>query len=337
MSAQRVVVEVLDSHGRVRTRDRIELVPGQAGATLGRSAAADVIVDDPHAAGLHASIALAEDGTLRVTDLGSLNGIVVDGTRHRGGRDLPVPGGLLQVGRTRLRLRTAGETLAAEKPDHGITADLARNVPWVGFWTAALWIGLVVYSAWLEAPRDLPTVVASSLTYALAIAAAWVAVWALLTRVLQGEWRWATHAAIFFGVSAAAFLLDLLLDVGWFAFALPQFGLRESLLWTAGLVAVLYGHLANVSAARRRTLALFAVALPVLVVGSASWVQMRNQSRDVNYIDVREQIFPPALRIRAGTSTDEYFGAAAKLKQVADDKRKSTPSGDADAPDAAEE
>jgi len=204
-------------------------------------------------------------------------------------------------------------------------------------WAAVLWIALVVYTVWLEAPRDLPTVIASSLTYALAVAAAWIAVWALLSRVLQGEWRWAKHAAVFFGVTAVAFVVDAVLDVAWFSFALPQFDLRDALLWAIGLALLLYGHLSTISSAKRRTLMFFAGALPVLAVGSATWIQARNQVRDVNFIDVREQLFPPALRIRAGMGSDEYFTEAAALRQRADDKRRNTPSGDADPPAAAEE
>jgi putative nucleotidyltransferase with HDIG domain len=50
--------------------------------TIGRSAQADVVVDEPSLSRLHAAIAVA-DGVATIEDLGSTNGVLVNGVRHQ--------------------------------------------------------------------------------------------------------------------------------------------------------------------------------------------------------------------------------------------------------------
>ncbi|MYT96317.1 MULTISPECIES: FHA domain-containing protein [unclassified Streptomyces] len=74
---------------------------------IGRSAEADVPLDDPDVSRLHCAVTVAEDGRVSVADLGSTNGTSLDGTEVR---DRPVrfpPGALLRLGESTLRL-TAG-------------------------------------------------------------------------------------------------------------------------------------------------------------------------------------------------------------------------------------
>ncbi|MFJ4968911.1 FHA domain-containing protein, partial [Streptomyces sp. NPDC088755] len=74
---------------------------------IGRSAEADVPLDDPDVSRLHCAVTVSEDGRVSVADLGSTNGTSLDGTEVR---DRPVrfpPGALLRLGESALRL-TAG-------------------------------------------------------------------------------------------------------------------------------------------------------------------------------------------------------------------------------------
>lgn len=74
---------------------------------IGRSAEADVPLDDPDVSRLHCAVTVSEDGRVSVADLGSTNGTSLDGTEVR---DQPVrfpPGALLRLGESALRL-TAG-------------------------------------------------------------------------------------------------------------------------------------------------------------------------------------------------------------------------------------
>ncbi len=61
---------------------RFTVSPG--GTVVGRSRDCDVVLEDPDVSRHHARIALAEDGTWLVEDLGSTNGVAVNGARIQG-------------------------------------------------------------------------------------------------------------------------------------------------------------------------------------------------------------------------------------------------------------
>ncbi|OKJ76027.1 FHA domain-containing protein [Streptomyces sp. CB02460] len=71
---------------------------------VGRSAEADVPLDDPDVSRLHCEVTVSEDGRVAVADLGSTNGTTLDGAEVH---DRPVrlaPGALLRLGESTLRL-----------------------------------------------------------------------------------------------------------------------------------------------------------------------------------------------------------------------------------------
>ncbi|HEY5834123.1 FHA domain-containing protein, partial [Streptomyces sp.] len=73
-------------------------------ARIGRSADADVPLDDPDVSRLHCEVAVDPDGRVTVADLGSTNGTTLAG-RPVGPRPLPFPpGALLRIGESSLRL-----------------------------------------------------------------------------------------------------------------------------------------------------------------------------------------------------------------------------------------
>ncbi|CAM5734299.1 FHA domain-containing protein OS=Streptomyces alboniger OX=132473 GN=CP975_13470 PE=4 SV=1 [Streptomyces alboniger] len=75
---------------------------------IGRSADADVPLDDPDVSRLHCAVTVATDGRVSVADLTSTNGTTLDGTRV-GTRPVRfAPGALLRLGESALRLTPAG-------------------------------------------------------------------------------------------------------------------------------------------------------------------------------------------------------------------------------------
>ncbi|MBB6076006.1 FHA domain-containing protein [Streptomyces paradoxus] len=75
---------------------------------IGRSADADVPLDDPDVSRLHCAVTVSADGRVAVADLNSTNGTTVNGTRV-GARVVPfAPGALLRIGESALRLAPAG-------------------------------------------------------------------------------------------------------------------------------------------------------------------------------------------------------------------------------------
>ncbi|WP_211833568.1 FtsK/SpoIIIE domain-containing protein [Streptomyces asiaticus] len=72
---------------------------------IGRSADADVPLDDPDVSRLHCAVTVAEDGRVTIADLGSTNGTAADGVPV-GTQPVPLePGALLRIGESALRLR----------------------------------------------------------------------------------------------------------------------------------------------------------------------------------------------------------------------------------------
>ncbi|MEV3992906.1 FtsK/SpoIIIE domain-containing protein [Streptomyces sp. NPDC049837] len=82
---------------------------------IGRSADADVPLDDPDVSRLHAAVTVTESGRVTVADLGSTNGTTLDGAEV-GTRPVRLaPGALLRLGESSLRL-TAGPPTADGAP-----------------------------------------------------------------------------------------------------------------------------------------------------------------------------------------------------------------------------
>ncbi|MYX10406.1 FHA domain-containing protein [Streptomyces sp. SID8375] len=74
---------------------------------IGRSADADVPLDDPDVSRLHCAVTVEPDGSVSVADLHSTNGTAVDGT-DLDERPAPLrPGTLLRIGESALRLQSA--------------------------------------------------------------------------------------------------------------------------------------------------------------------------------------------------------------------------------------
>jgi hypothetical protein len=323
-----VVVETLGSHGRLHARDRVPLTPERQQVTIGRSPLADVVLDDPYIAPLHASIEVAPDGAILVTDLGTVNGIVVGGRRHRGAHKMAVPSGLLQVGRTRLRVRSTREQSAPEKPDHAAVFP-ERGSPALGALAGGLaCVAYITYQAWLDAPRDVAAAIAVAAIWAAFAAGLWISLWALLSRVMQGEWHWAWHCAILFIVVAVYALSEIVFDLAWFAFSLPRWGSRDLVMAALALGAALYWHLIHASGASRRRLGLIAALLPATLAAAGFWLQSRVQDHNVNYIAVVPKVFPPVLRIGKADGLRGYFEEAARLKASADAKLARVPPGE---------
>ncbi|MEO3978149.1 FtsK/SpoIIIE domain-containing protein [Streptomyces sp. CAU 1734] len=87
--------------------------------SVGRSAGADVPLDDPDVSRLHCEVTVGDDGLITVADLGSTNGTHLDG-RPVGEHPVALPpGALLRLGESTLRLTAGGRAAArvATVPD----------------------------------------------------------------------------------------------------------------------------------------------------------------------------------------------------------------------------
>jgi hypothetical protein len=320
MTVETILIESLDSHGRVQWRERFTLTEKWRKLTIGRSIHADVTLDDPHAAALHASLEVTPEGRVLANDLGSVNGLIVGGRRCRDAHDLELLDNTLQVGRTRLRVRTAHEVLSPEAPDHSRPSSLVHEPMWImGVGAAACGLQSM-YNSWVGAPRDLAAGIVSSLAIWIGVVAVWVAFWGLLSRVMQGEWRWIRHAAIVLSVAAIFSAIVGVIDLGWFAFAMPPWNHLNSWIGAVALGCALYLHLINAANLTAMRAAQIACILPLLIAGGNEWLQGRSLRHNVNYIDARVRIYPPFLRLRASDMVNDYFKTIGNLREEADKK-----------------
>ena len=288
--------------------------------TLGRSVKADVTVDDEHVAPFHASLQIAPDGGILATDLGTTNGIVVSGKRYRAAQQMALTGGELQVGRTRLRVRTGHEVLPPEKADHLDSAARLHQPAWLAAASLLALAALAIYTSWLGAPQDLLADATKLLGSMALLLALWVFVWALLSRIMRGEWRWLQHIAISAGAIVLYLCADTLFDISAFAFSVPS--QDGSLAW---LGAAVFGcavclHLIHASTLSARSSAQIAAIVALTVLCAGYWWLQRPLSRDVNYIASGIPLFPPSLRLKAAEPADVYFRALASLRDSADKK-----------------
>ncbi|MFF3749970.1 FHA domain-containing protein [Streptomyces sp. NPDC002018] len=86
---------------------------------IGRSADADVPLDDPDVSRIHCAVTVGDDGRVSVADLGSTNGTTLEGVAV-GERPVPLaPGALLRLGESALRLTSGGRPAALSTAPDG--------------------------------------------------------------------------------------------------------------------------------------------------------------------------------------------------------------------------
>ena len=322
-----MILEVVDAQGgRVPMRLRLDSLP----LTVGRGYANDVILDDPYVDARHARIALDESGALVVEDLGSVNGLVAQGSPARRVQVAAGTGAEVRVGRTLLRFRDPDEPVPPALPDVAApAAPVERPHPAEG-WAASRWVQLAVSAAaagavavttWLESyERSSASGVLSAALAFVLMAALWAGVWAVAGRVVVQRFRFPGH----FAVASAALLVALVLGTldEWITFLLPGSAVSGLLGVVGGLwlmAALVAGHLSLASAMpqrRRWRAGLVTSAVLVGLGGAMALVQ------DEGFSDVPEfdGVLKPAGAGWIPAGTVEDFGRdAAELKEQVDE------------------
>jgi len=209
------LIEVFERDGRPGRSTSVHRWP----LTLGRALDNDVVLDDPHVAAHHATLAPDSQGRLQLVVGDSVNGVTVGRTRHTAGAQLLLPpeGTELQLGAVRLRLRLPGETLAPERP----LPVLGRAHLLGPLLAGVLVLLLALLDHWVsidpgaDAAAWLP--VAVGLPLALV---AWCSLWALASKLFQHRFDFSGHLRIVLPWLLAIEAVDLLLtplaaSLGW--------------------------------------------------------------------------------------------------------------------------
>jgi hypothetical protein len=271
------LLEVIGRDGRVAQTLDVRQWP----LTLGRSLAADVVLDDPHVAPLHATLHAGDDGALTLDVGDTRNGVRQGRAHHPGGSRVAVPpgGATWQIGGLTLRLRTPAETLAAEQP---LPADAARQALPMLAVAGALAV-LALFNHWLsldpgaEAMDWLPLLAGLPLLLGL-----WAGLWALASKLFQHRFEFGAHLRLVLPVALAVEALDTVLPPLAAALDLPLLWRLVTPLQLAALLWLLYRHLALVLPQARRAVATFvatAALAGATVAVTATWRSVDRWSR----------------------------------------------------------
>ncbi len=303
------LLEVIGRDGRVAQTLDVRQWP----VTLGRSLAADVVLDDPHVAPLHATLQAGDDGRLTLDVGDTANGVRVGRQVHARGSRVPVsPGGTTwQIGGLTLRLRTPDETLPAEQP---LPADGRRAVvPMLA--TATALAVLALLNHWLsldpgaEVMDWLPVV--GGLPMVLAV---WAGAWATASKLFQHRFEFGLHLRLALPWVLAVEAIDFVVPPLAAALDLPLLWRLVTPLQLAIGTWLVFRHLALVLPQARRALATFVSAAALAgtaVAVTSTWRSVDRWSR-APYMSTLPM---PATLWGAPDATDALAGDLAPLAE----------------------
>ncbi len=319
------VVDVLDRDGHPRQTFTVTAWP----LRIGRALDNDIVLGDVHVAPHHLSIAPDATGlALQVAD--TRNGVALGRRRLASGTSTPLaadgaPVDLL-LGRTALRLRLPGHTMAPEvalAPDGSLTRQVGSLLL-----AAMLLIAGTLFTTYLETdPDGFSRAAGSALLAGLLGAAVWCSTWALLSKTFTRQARFGWHLRVFLYASLALMAVGVLPALLAFAFSWPWLTDFDFVGAIAVIAAALYFHLLAVEQTRHRMLKWAAATCAVVGVAVAFWFNMQrtDQLGDELYMS---HLFPPALRLARPASVESFVDSLATLQAPLDKKAKEPARGD---------
>lgn len=305
-----------------RRRERV----GGDTLSIGRAFDNDVVVDDPHVAAHHLRLNRDADGVWTARDLGSRNGLQLEGRRGSLAEVTLAPGTVLRIGRTSLRLRRGDEAVAPELPL------VQGRSPWpMALLATAAVLALALLDLHLGETGEAKFV--RYLTALLALAAVvllWTSAWSVISRIFHGHASFGRHLRIAACGLLAYSLLDLAGDYGAFALSAPA--LSRFVYVGAWLLfgATCLAHLRALGAARPRLKAIVVVALVALGIATQTLKLADGRATSGQPVTL-QRLAPPWMRLVDAQPAAVFFDDAAKLRAGLDAARAEPPGeGDAD-------
>jgi len=304
------VVEILDRDGHAR-----QVVPvWHWPVTIGRAIDCDVVLDDPHVAARHATLADG-DGTLGLHVGDSVNGARLPNKHIAAGQrvDLP-PGEVFQLGGTRLRVRRASDPVAPEKALALEPAGSRRSL----FVLALALMAWSVAEQWLNTDPGgrltdyLPVLVGSP-----ALLAVWCGLWALGSKLFHHRFEFWPHARIAVSYLLVLAVTGLLLPLAAYALSWAFLSRIVGFVGGAVLCAMVLQHLMLILPSRRRALAM---GMGAVFVASVAVMLIRGyQVNDRFFAELYvTTLAPPALRLAPAVTTARFLDESRHLKALLD-------------------
>jgi hypothetical protein len=307
-------VEILSRHNEIAARFRLS----EPEARIGRGYNNDIIVDDPYVAAEHLHLFRDESGQLVVEDLGSTNGIYLNGGQQRLARIVVDGKQPIRIGQTLLRIRDGS---FAVEPERVGSPDRNRLPIVLAALLAIALLGLDEARIWLVQTVEVqPTTYLGPLLGMVITVLGWAGMWALLSRIFSGS-SW--------------FLRNLLITlIGGLAMALysmtAQFA-AYAVTWSAGVTysfaaiwligaIMCFFHLQKIGPPRPWLKGSVIAGLLVVAVTTQA-LQLSEAFFKSGRQNTARLLMPPWLRIAPLHDEAAFFGEIAKLKAKHDEDR----------------
>jgi len=326
------LIETLDRDGQPRQILRVSQWP----VRIGRAIDCDLVLDDPHVAAHHATLAWRDDG-LHVEPAATVNGVRLGHSVIAPGSTPSLPAsGLMTMGATTLRVRLAGAALAPEQRlldlhhyerRHAVTLMVLILV-------AALWKG---FDLWLSTvPGSTSAALAWGYLSAPAGLVIWCAVWAIGSMIFQRRFAFWAHLHVTLTWLLIAVLTQAVAEQLAFALSIPAIDKLGRLVFVGALAMMMWRHMGLVLPQRRRAFAI-AIGSAVAVGGGLLLVDRSVQQEPLIGDLYLGTISLPAVRLAKPVPADAFVKSAAPLEKTlshwakpGDDDDDEPPGGDDD-------
>lgn len=319
------ILEVVDRDGQARHSVVVRRWPLRVGRALDNH----MVLSDPFVAPHHFQVEAGEEGLQLSVDATS-NGVQVGRKRLHSGEQhrWPADSAPLELiaGRTRLRLRSAAEAIAAELPLAGLATRSRRWVP--SLVAAGVLLAMLLFITYLDTDPDaLGRASAGLLLAAVSVTAVWCGLWALLSKTFTRQARFGWHLRVFLFAGSALLAVDHLPGLLAFALSWSWVSNFDFIALYAVAAATLYYHLLAVELSRPKLLRASAFAGCAVAVALTLWFNMQRNERFGEELYM-SHLYAPALRLARPASVDQYLEGVAALQGALDDKAKLPTRGD---------
>lgn len=311
------VLELLGREAQVLRVQRVTQWP----LRIGRSAACELVLDDPHLAAEHAQLDWTDAGP-QLQLQPSLNGGWLGERRLQAGEVVDLEASSqFQLGASQLRWRSLGATLAPEQPLeshlhrlHAQHLHLRPGLLTVLVWLL-FWLALLAGQQWSQLNPGGPwTDYSVALLGPLAGLLAWAGFCALLTQLFRRRFPFAAHLRIALRLLILRLLLGLALPALAYAFSWPRLMALDDLIDLFGL-ALLLGWHARLIWPARRTQTRIAIGLTALAcLGLGLEIAYRQQQQYGLGPAYLSALPPPALRLVEPKPVDELIASLRPLE-----------------------
>jgi hypothetical protein len=300
-------VEILSRQRDVTARYRI------AGpqVRIGRGYENDVVVDDAYVAASHLRIFRDQTGQLIAEDMGSANGTFIEGGKIRLTSIALHGSSPIRIGQTFLRVRQIDH---AVEPERIARAEQSILPILLAVVLMTLVLGTAALNVWLSETSEprASSYMTSLLTFA-AVPVVWAGLWALLSRIISGHFRFLRNLLIGLCGLFVVMLSDPFAQFSAFALNWPVVDTYEYVADWSMLAAVCFLHLREIGPARLWLKG--AIVMTVLIAAIAvQTLQEREAFSDNGRQNAAHYLMPQALRIVPVSDETTFFSEIAKLK-----------------------